>query len=399
MRRAASSGQAPEDGVAGFGHGDGQGVTPEAETEARHGRRADRRDPELLGPREDLAGWAVEQDAPVVHDDHPAGVLGHELHDVGDREDGHALVAVQPRQEVHDLARARHVLSRGGLVHDQDLWPHHDDRRDREPLAIAPGELEWVELALVPQLEPPQDLLDGLVDLVGGGPEVLWAERHVVPDPLAEQLVVWILKDITNAGRPLRRPEPPDLAAGHSKAAARGAQVAAEAPGQRGLAASVLTHDGGELAFRDAKRHALEGQDAPGRRVLELQPVGHHGQLGRRRRGHEGRSARSATVISSSVMGGTSSFIPASISRWLSSAIWVGRTPAASSRSFRRQNSRGPASRTMRPPSRRTSRSACSTSSSTLSSTMTMASWWSSASRRTAAITSAAPMGSSWDVG
>src|SRR5207245_6348886 len=101
---------------------------------------------------------------------------------------------VQPRQEIHDLARARHILARGGLVHDQDLWPHHDDGRDREPLAVAPRELKGVELALVPQLEPPEDLLDGLLDLVGGGTQVLEAERHVVPDSLPEQLVVRVLE-------------------------------------------------------------------------------------------------------------------------------------------------------------------------------------------------------------
>src|SRR5206468_12093893 len=105
--------------------------------------------------------------------------------------------------------------------------------RDREPLAVAPRELERMDLALVPQLEPPEHLLDGRLDLVGGGSQVLEAECHVIPDPLSKQLVVRILKDITHARRSLRRPEPPDLGAGDSKAAPRGAQVAADASAPR----------------------------------------------------------------------------------------------------------------------------------------------------------------------
>src|SRR5207244_10720365 len=113
---------------------------------------------------------------------------------------------VRARHGVHELARARRILARGGLVHDQDLWPYHDDGRDREPLAVAPRELEGVELALVPQLEPPEDLLDGLLDLVGGGAQVLEAERNVVPDSLTDPLVVRILKDVHTPGRPQSRP-------------------------------------------------------------------------------------------------------------------------------------------------------------------------------------------------
>jgi hypothetical protein len=92
---------------------------------------------------------------------------------------------------------------------------------------IAPGELEGMEIAPVPELEAAQDLLDGLLDAVGQGAQVLKPERDVIPDPLAEELVIGILEHVAHPARPLGGTQAPDLDASHPEAAPRRAQVSA----------------------------------------------------------------------------------------------------------------------------------------------------------------------------
>src|SRR5262249_25740750 len=174
---------------------------------------------------------------------------------------------------------------------------------------------------------------------------------------------------------------------------------ATDAACERRLAAAVLTDDGDEDGLVQLQRDPMERPDTPRWRILEVNVLNTNGWGLPCHQAPES-NRRSTGAASSTVIGMASpSCTPAATSSALNSAICVDLTPARTSGSKLRQNSRGAASSAIRPRSSRTMRSHTRTSSSTLSSTRTMLKPWVLATCRMLSRTSAAPSGSSCDVG
>ncbi|MCY1299314.1 hypothetical protein D9M70_488370 [compost metagenome] len=76
-----------------------------------------------------------------VHHADAVGGLGDHRQVVGDQHQGHALVALQVEQQVHDLRLDGHVEGGGRLVGDQQARLAGDGHGDRHALAHAAGEL------------------------------------------------------------------------------------------------------------------------------------------------------------------------------------------------------------------------------------------------------------------
>ena len=66
--------------------------------------------------------------------------IGGDVGLVRDHGDGQAKLAVEPRQQLHDLVRAGGVEIAGRLVGDEQRRPGDDGARDRHALLLAAGE-------------------------------------------------------------------------------------------------------------------------------------------------------------------------------------------------------------------------------------------------------------------
>ena len=101
-------------------------------------------------------GRGVDRDDPAVVEqrDPVAQALGL-LHEVRDEDDRHALVsdALDQRPRV---TPGLGIESGGELVEHRELWPADERQRDRQPLALSPGELREARLALAGETEQRQ---------------------------------------------------------------------------------------------------------------------------------------------------------------------------------------------------------------------------------------------------
>ena len=93
--------------------------------------------------------WAVKQrllvcqfdQAPEVHDTHLVAHMAHHGQVVRDEQIGQAALALQVFHDVQHLCLDADIQRRRGLVTNQKFWLGAQRTRDRNPLALATGEL------------------------------------------------------------------------------------------------------------------------------------------------------------------------------------------------------------------------------------------------------------------
>jgi hypothetical protein len=94
----------------------------------------------VQGARQNFGGEALLDYFPGVHHRDLIGDLCHHRQAVGDQHDAHALLLLQPDQQVQHLRLDRHVQRGGGFIRDQQLRVVGDAQGDHRPLAHAAGE-------------------------------------------------------------------------------------------------------------------------------------------------------------------------------------------------------------------------------------------------------------------
>ncbi len=98
------------------------------------------------GAREDLPHVALLHRLARVHDDDAVRDLGHHAEIMGDEEDRHAELALQPAHQVEDLGLDGDVERRRRLVGDEEPRPAAERHRDHRPLPHAAGHLVRIAL-------------------------------------------------------------------------------------------------------------------------------------------------------------------------------------------------------------------------------------------------------------
>ncbi|KAF5042163.1 hypothetical protein DSECCO2_515470 [anaerobic digester metagenome] len=213
---------------------------------------------------------AVEEEAPPVQHEHPLGVGGDERQVVRDEEHG-PPGPVEFDHLVHQGVEVTPVLAGRGLVQDQDVGLHRQDRGDGHTLALAAREGlwgaggEWCEPVV---LHRPGDAARDVVDPVVGE-----AETDLAGHGVHEELVVGVLKQVPDAAGELG-----DLLAGGVPPAdehppVRRLEEPDQVGGDRRLAGPVPAHQGDELTGSDSKRDVVKDPRSPvpiRRDVVEL---------------------------------------------------------------------------------------------------------------------------------
>ena len=133
-------------------------------------------------------------DPPVDDDGDLVGPAQREVDVVGAHDD-RGPGRLEPGQRGEGLGDRGGVQARRRLVEQQHAGAHGDRAGDRHPLALAVGELVGRPGGEAVDGEQPQRLGDPLADGVLGQAQVERAERDVLGDRGAEQLVVGVLQD------------------------------------------------------------------------------------------------------------------------------------------------------------------------------------------------------------
>ena len=191
------------------------------------------------------------------------------LHEMGDEDDRHSLVA-DPLDQLPRLAARLRIQAGGELVEDGQLRATDERQRDRQPLALAAGQVgeAIVALGLEPeQLEQP--LRVGGIAVEGGEQLKRLPHAQLVgelggleldPDPLAE-----LLRSCT-ASRPSTLID-----------AAVGPAQAADGFHGRRLAGAVGSEDAEDLASVDRERDVVDGERVA---VAHAEMVDGHDHIG-----------------------------------------------------------------------------------------------------------------------
>jgi hypothetical protein len=82
----------------------------------------------------------------VAHHDHVVGNLAHHAQVMADEQHAHAVLVLQPGQQLHDLALDGHVQRRGRLVGDQQLGLAGQRHGDHHALLLAARQLVRIGL-------------------------------------------------------------------------------------------------------------------------------------------------------------------------------------------------------------------------------------------------------------
>ena len=137
-------------------------------------------------------GCADARYLPPVENDDAVGE-GCLLHEVGDHDDGHALI-VERAHDAHEALAAPGVEHRGGLVQDEDLRVHRKGARDGDALLLSAGKRVRLMLLKPRKTDVLEALGHAFAQLGGGNAEVLGPEGNVVFHKGGDQLVIRVLK-------------------------------------------------------------------------------------------------------------------------------------------------------------------------------------------------------------
>ena len=131
----------------------------------------------VLGPLDDVGGWAVLDHPAGVHDDDPVGHLGDHREVMRHIHHRHAVLVAKPCELRQDPVLGEHVQPGGRLVEHGDRGLADAGHGDRHSLLLAAGELVRIALAearVGAQLDARER---GLHRLVGGGGRPVGAQN------------------------------------------------------------------------------------------------------------------------------------------------------------------------------------------------------------------------------
>ena len=163
-------------------------------------------------------------------------VVGHHQH--GD---------LERAQDAGELASRGRVEVRRRLVQHEDLRAHGQHGRDRDPAALAEGEVVRRAVGEVGDAHRAQGLHDPRVELGAAQPEVGRPERHVVAHGGHEQLVVGVLEDDADPASHLEQVRAGDRQPRDGDASRAGREDAVEVQHQGRLARAVGAEQGDPL--------------------------------------------------------------------------------------------------------------------------------------------------------
>ena len=136
----------------------------------------------VLRVGEDLGDRALLAHRALAHHHHVVGDLAHHTEVVADEQHAHAVLVLQPGEQLHDLALDRHVERGGGLVGDQQLGLAGKRHRDHHALLLASRELVRI------RLQPPPGLGQAHLEqqLLGAHHGLLRLQAEVLDERLAD---------------------------------------------------------------------------------------------------------------------------------------------------------------------------------------------------------------------
>ena len=173
-------------------------------------------------------------------------------------------VAVELGHQRHHAALLAVIQSGGRLVENQQARAQREHARDRQPLALALAEQEWIERARILKSDRAQHLVASALNLVRREVEVARTEGDLVLDGRGENLMVGVLEDVADLGGGFGRAHRGAVAPVEHHGARDRMQQAHQMLGQRGLARAVLADDRDELARRDPQIDRIEHRRSVG---------------------------------------------------------------------------------------------------------------------------------------
>ena len=244
-------------------------------------------------PGEHLVRAAVgEQGAARREHDDPVDELPPHVDAVLDHDEGGLGALEHAGHGVPHLDHAVGIEVRGRLVEKEQAGAHGEHPREREALLLAAGELARRMAQRQVESDGVERLGHPAPDLVAWHPEVLTAERHVVPHPGEDDLRIRILQ---------HQPHPaPGVLGGHpvdeKLPGLLPLVVPTEDPGkgvdERGLARARRPEEQYPLPRLDPQVQPLDGPRAAGG-VAPAPAAGGHGRgTGKRMLGHGQRLRR-----------------------------------------------------------------------------------------------------------
>ncbi len=93
----------------------------------------------MLGIGKDIENAPFFDDLSLVHDGDPIGQFSDNAEVVGDEDDPHIVLQLEPAHQLEDPLLDGHVKGRGGFVGDQDRWLTGHRHGDHHTLLLATG--------------------------------------------------------------------------------------------------------------------------------------------------------------------------------------------------------------------------------------------------------------------
>ena len=194
----------------------------------------------------------------VVHDDEPVGAQ-RLVHMVGDEHHGDAPLPVQRPDGGEHLTPSGGVQHGGGLVQHHALRRHGDHAGDGHPLLLSAGEQMGRVAGKFRHTHRRQRVVHTAADLLGGDPQILRGEGHVLLHHIGHDLVIGVLEHHAHTAADLQQQ---GLLLGvhavHIHRAAAGQQHRVHLLGQRGFPAAVMAQHHHEAALFHGQRHILQ---------------------------------------------------------------------------------------------------------------------------------------------
>ncbi len=179
-----------------------------------------------------------------------ASELGHQLHVVGDEDDGVAL-AVEVSHLFHQGAGTAPIQARRRLVQHQNLGTHGPDRRQGDLPPQAVSEDGGWSIGLVFKPKESQSFSRTVRHLPLRETQIARAKSDLLPNRGSEDLMVGVLEEVTDFPRQLPHTLTGRVLTQDEDSATGGTQQAVEVLDQGGLAGTVLADDGQEVTGLD----------------------------------------------------------------------------------------------------------------------------------------------------
>src|SRR5579883_1214075 len=147
--------------------------------------------------REELSRRTGEGQETIPKGDNALAVFGNQGHVVRNDQDGLALT-LQVAQQAHDAGDRTIILAGGGLVDNEDIGSHGQNRRHRQALPLPLAQEERIFIGIARQSHGFQRRIYDFTPPRPLNPQVLQAILDFVSDFTAEELMIRILKDVAH---------------------------------------------------------------------------------------------------------------------------------------------------------------------------------------------------------